>query len=185
MKNDLLTQALDDLDLELSKSSLSLKIVICGAYAIQLHGYSRNLHTLDIDSITELNSPPILELIKSVGERFRLGPHWLNDQASSVTLPPGILDRCQPVQNWKFIHAFLISREDLIKMKASAFSIRREVTNKDWEDLELLQPTKQEIESAIQFLKSSVAPPSGASSKIKNEFQETLDDLKRLAITAK
>lgn len=181
MNDDILDLALDELDLQLAQESLKLRIVICGAYAIQLHGYSRNLHTLDVDSIAEIISPKILELIQAVGKKLGIGPLWLNDQASTVTLPPGIFERSQPIRRWKSIKASLISRADLICMKASAFSIRREVTNKDWEDLELLQPTQAEIESAIEFLQQTVSPPIGSSLKIKKEFQETLDDLKKLA----
>ena len=185
MKNDTLDQALDELDLQLTQNSLKLRIVICGAYAIHLHGFSRNLHTLDVDSIVELNSPKVLELIESVGKKLGIGPLWLNDQASTVALPPGIFERSQPLHKWKSIQASLISRVDLVKMKASAFSIRRESTNKDWEDLELLKPSQIEIELAIEFLRETVAPPAGASLKIKKEFQETLDDLKKLVKSIK
>lgn len=180
MNSNILDQALDELDLQLTQKALKLQIVICGAYAIQLHGFSRHLHTLDVDSIAELNSPLILELIQSVGKKLGIGPSWLNDQASTVTLPPGIFERSQPLQRWKSIQASLISRSDLICMKASAFSIRREVTNKDWEDLELLQPTQSEMNAAIEFLNQTVSPPPGSSPKIKKEFQETLNDLKKL-----
>ena len=183
MNNDILDQALDELDLQLTERSLNLQIVICGAYAIQLHGFARNLHTLDVDSITELNSPLVLDLIQSVGKKLGIGPSWLNDQASTVTLPPGIFERSQPLHKWKSLKASLISRSDLICMKASAFSIRREVTNKDWEDLELLKPTQSEIKSAIEFLIQTQSPPAGASPKIKSEFQETLDDLKKLVMS--
>ena len=54
-------------------------------------------------------------------------------------------------------------------------------TNKDWEDLILLQPTKEEIESAIEFIKESNAPTKNLSVKILNEFEETLNDLRKIA----
>jgi hypothetical protein len=65
-------------------------------------------------------------------------------------------------------------------MKASAFSTRRDHTNKDWEDLVLLRPTKEEIESAIEFIKESNAPAKSAPAKIIEEFEETLDDLSKI-----
>lgn len=65
-------------------------------------------------------------------------------------------------------------------MKASAFSIRRDQTNKDWEDLILLQPTTEEIDDAINFLKESNSPPPNASRKMLAEFEETLHDLKKI-----
>lgn len=74
-----------------------------------------------------------------------------------------------------------MSRADLIKMKASAFSIRRDQTNKDWEDLVLLDPTTEEIHEAILFLKeSNSTPPENASTKILDEFEETIRELKKI-----
>ena len=73
-----------------------------------------------------------------------------------------------------------MSREDLIKMKASTFSIRRDQTNKDWEDLLLLKSTKKEIEEAIAFIKEVNSPPKNATKQILNDFQETLHDLKKV-----
>jgi hypothetical protein len=177
---DKLTSALDNLDLILSRESLSLEIVICGAYALHLHGISRNIFTQDVDSLKKLAPQKVHQLIEQVGTSFGLGPQWLNDYASTVTLPEGIFERTTPLHRWKAIHASLVDRSDLIKMKAAAFSIRREYTIKDWEDLEALKPTKDEINSAIEFLQKSFAPPSGSSKIIKDEFKETINDLKKL-----
>lgn len=178
--NDKLTEALTQLDEELTKSQLSLEIVICGAYALQLSGYSRSEYTLDVDSIIRLQSVEIKKIIESIGQKLNLGPHWLNDQASTVSLPKGILSRTKPIGNWKSIKASLVSRSDLIKMKASAFSIRRDHTNKDWEDLALLKPTDDEIQAAILFIRESNSPPQNASKKNLEEFEETLRDLKKI-----
>ena len=65
-------------------------------------------------------------------------------------------------------------------MKASTFSIRRDQTNKDWEDLLLLKSTKKEIEEAIAFIKEVNSPPKNATKQILNDFQETLHDLKKV-----
>ncbi len=46
--NDVLSLALTQLDEELGKRSLNIEIVICGAYALHLLGYSRSEHTLDV-----------------------------------------------------------------------------------------------------------------------------------------
>ena len=176
--NDKLMYALNELDLLLSSKNLQLKIVICGAYAIHLHGYSRGLYTLDVDSITKLDSVEVIQAIQEIGNKLGLGPKWLNDQASTVSIPEGTIQRSKPIHHWKSIQASLIDRLDLIKMKVSAFSIRREQTTKDWEDLELLETTPTEINSAIEFLKLTNAPPVNASTKIKNEFEEIIHDLK-------
>ncbi|MBK7960744.1 MAG: hypothetical protein IPK04_05785 [Bdellovibrionales bacterium] len=128
--NDILAIALTKLDEELTNRNLKIEIVICGAYALHLSGYSRSEHTLDVDSITQLHSDEIKHIIESIGNNLGIGPRWLNDQASTVSLPRGILSRAKPIDRWKSIKASLVSREDLIKMKASAFSIRRDYTNK-------------------------------------------------------
>ncbi len=178
--NDILAVALTKLDEELTNKKLNIEIVICGAYALHLFGYSRSEHTLGIDSITQLHSGEIKQIIEEIGQKLGIGSRWFNDQASTVSLPKGILSRAQPIERWKSIKASLVSREDLIKMKASAFSTRRDHTNKDWEDLLLLRPTKEEIESAIEFIKESNAPAKMASAKIRKEFEETLDDLRKI-----
>ncbi|MBK9324458.1 MAG: hypothetical protein IPM97_16165 [Bdellovibrionaceae bacterium] len=178
--NDKLSVALNQLDEELTKRQLNLEIVICGAYALQLSGYSRLEHTLDVDSAIQLHSVEIKKIIESIGQKLDLGPFWLNDQASTVNLPEGLLSRTKPVGSWKSIKASLVSRLDLIKMKASAFSIRRDHTNKDWEDLVLLKPTDDELQAAILFLRGSNSPPKNASKRILIEFEETIRDLKKL-----
>ncbi len=178
--NDILATALTQLDEELTKRNIKIEIVICGAYALHLFGYSRSEHTLDVDNITKLQSNEIKQIIEDIGQKLSLGPYWLNDQASTVSLPKGILSRVKPLERWKSIKASLVSRVDLIKMKASAFSIRRDHTNKDWEDLILLQPTKEEIEDAIVFIKEANAPSMNISKQILNEFEETLHDLRKI-----
>ena len=65
-------------------------------------------------------------------------------------------------------------------MKDSAFSILRDHTNKDWEDLVLLKPTQQEIESAIEFIKEVNSPIKNVSTKILKEFEETLNELRKI-----
>lgn len=117
------------------------------------------------DSVMEIDSEEIKKVISVIGLKFGLGPSWLNDQASTVTIPEGALQRAVPIEQWNAIKASIICRLDLIKMKASAFSIRRDQTNKDWEDLLILEPTKLEIKEAIQFIRKINSPPSGASKK--------------------
>jgi hypothetical protein len=99
------------------------------------YGFTRNLQTIDIDTLKPIESSKVLLAIESVRKKLGLGPRWLNDQASTVSIPEGTFKRSKPLSKWKTINAFLIDRIDLIKMKASAFSIRREQTIKDWEDL--------------------------------------------------
>lgn len=150
MPQDKLTLALNELDKILTARSLKIEIVICGAYAIQLY------------------------------EKIGLGPKWLNDQASTVSIPNGTFERLTPLTKWSSIKASVVDRKDLIKMKASAYSIRREYTTKDWEDLQLLVPTAEEVKGAIAFIKQKNSPPANSHKNIKDEFEETLNDLKKL-----
>lgn len=177
MLHNPLKEALDELDSALSLKKLSLEIVICGAFAIQLLGFNRGLQTLDVDTITKISNPDVLDLIEEIGLRKGLSSNWLNDQASSVIAPKGLLKRALKIDDWTSINAFVIDRTDLIKMKASAFSIRREETSKDWDDLILLSPTKEEMAAAIEFLTNSNFPPKNASKADLKNFKETIDDL--------
>jgi hypothetical protein len=178
--NDTLNEALNKLDELLKARSLKIEIVICGAYSIQLHGFLRSLHTQDVDSLKPINSANVLKAIEEVGLSLGLGPRWLNDQASTVSIPMGAVARAKEMNKWTAIKASLIDRVDLIKMKVSAFSIRRGETNKDWEDLILLAPTSAEIDAAIEFIKEKNAPPVRSAKKFKDEFEETINDLKKL-----
>lgn len=179
--NNILNAALSELDSELTKRNIHVEIIICGAYALHLFGYARSEHTLDIDTITQLPSTSeFRNIVSSVGKKFGLNSNWLSDQASTVSLPSGIESRASPINKWKSINASLVSRDDLIKMKASAFTIRRDYTNKDWEDLLLLKPTIKEINDAIVFIKKVNSPPKNASRQILIEFEETINDLKKI-----
>ncbi len=181
MKNNPLKKALDELDSLLSIKKLDLEIIICGAYAIQLLGFERGTHTLDVDTLNKITNPKVLDAIREVAVKTGLNPNWLNDQASTVSVPEGLLKRVKKIGTWNSINALVVDRTDLIKMKASAFSIRREETSKDWEDLQLLSPTKKEIEEAITFLKKHNSPPAGSDQKDTNNFKETIDDLRNIA----
>ncbi len=95
--NDILATALAELDKELTNRDLNIEIVICGAYALHLFGYSPTDYTLDVDSITKLQSSETKQIIEDIGKKLGLGPLWLNDQASTVSLPKGILSRTKPI----------------------------------------------------------------------------------------
>jgi Nucleotidyltransferase of unknown function (DUF6036) len=75
--NDILAVALTKLDEELTNKNLNVEIVICGAYALHLFGYSRSDHTLDVDSITQFHSDEIKQIIKEIGQKLGIGSRWL------------------------------------------------------------------------------------------------------------
>jgi len=180
MKDNPLSNALDALDSVLAQQKLKLDILICGAFALQILGFDRGVHTLDVDTVMKIDDPKVLNLIAEIGKQYGLSSNWLNDQAASVTTPEDIFERAKKLDQWSSINAFVIDRVDLIKMKTSAFSIRREETSKDWDDLKLLSPTKQEIEAAIGFLRKFNAPPKNASKADIDNYKETIHDLRNL-----
>jgi hypothetical protein len=100
--------------------------------------------------------------------------------ASTVAFPEGAIERAKPIQKWKSIRALLVSREDLILMKTSAYFIRRDYTEKDYEDLILLRPNLAEIETAIEFVRKVNGPPEDAPKSVLREFEESVNDIKKL-----
>ena len=180
MANTPLLEALDDLDAKLVKHQLHLDIFICGAMAIQLHGFDRVEPTYDVDTVTPIHNKAVLEIIVSVGTTHGLQPKWLNDQSSTIEIPEGAFERAKRIDRWKSIRAVLMDRADLIKMKAAAFSTRRDETLKDMDDLILMNPTIAEINAAINYVKKTRSPPQGAAKKMIEEFNETIADLKKL-----
>lgn len=175
------SEALDRLNQKLKDAGIRIEIVVCGAVAIELLGYSLERPTDDMDSMIEISRADVLELIAEVGLEYGLGERWLNDQASTVSFPRGTLERAKPTGNWSHIDARVVDRIDLIATKASAFATRRDFTPKDFDDLVLLKPTVDEMEHAIQFLQSTQPPPQGAPKRVIEEFQETIDDLRKIA----
>lgn len=174
-----LLKALDKLDLVLSQNKLTLEIVICGAFAVQLHGFTRDEQSYDVDSLREIPKD-MAKLIADIGAESGLQPKWLNDQASDVAIPDGAFKRATPVGSWKSIRASLVSRQDLISLKVSAFFIRRDVTEKDLGDLKIMKPSAEEIEKATEFVRVTNSPPKGAPKKSFDEFNESVEDVRKL-----
>jgi len=179
----ILDEALDELNALLRKKNHRIEILICGAYALEMYGLSPERNTLDVDSAKEIPSD-MDDIINEVAIKLKLtrseGELWLNDKASRVALPAKIIERATPITKWSNIDAKLVDRKDLISMKVSAFFSRREMTLKDLEDLKILNPSHDEILEAIEFVKTHNAPPEGAGQKIRDEFKESEDDIKKL-----
>lgn len=180
-----LDEALIELNDLLKKHKLRVEIIICGAFAIEMQGLDLERRTLDVDSACEL--PPYLDgLIHEVAIKLGLTRNgedlWLNDKASRVTLPENLRARAKPIKKWSNIDASVVDRRDLISMKVSAFFTRRDTTTKDLEDLKILSPTESELFEAIEFARKANYPPEGSSKKIRDEFNESENDVKRIFI---
>lgn len=180
MKQALLS-AMAELDKYLQLKNRQIDLFVVGGFALELTGIRRNNRTEDVDSAKCIDED-IKSEIKNIAGRLRLKSDWLNDAASTVEMPEGILDRAEEYDGgWKNIKFKMICRQDLITTKASAFLTRRDVSNKDYEDLEDLQPTSKEIEVAISFLIGSGHNPVGLGKKFEDDFRESIDDLRRLS----
>ena len=177
--NENLILALNKLDELLKASSSRLGLTVCGAFALYLHGYHRIHQTEDIDTHEELNSK-IKKLIKDISIEFELQETWLNDQVSDIQLPTNAEKRFVHLNRWSQIDCKILSRIDLIAMKASAWISRRDITDKDYDDLVLLEPTASEIEFAVEHAKEFNSPDKNLK-KIFKEFLESIDELRRIA----
>lgn len=175
-----LFEALNLLDQELAKENLEASVVICGAFAIHLQGLVRIEQTQDIDSLKPI-SEKVRTLVLRIGKKMNLSDRWLNDQASDLILPENALQRTSQVSRWNHLHAEVLHRKDLIALKAAAFFSRGTYTLKDWEDLKLLQPSHEEIEFAIAYMKTTAAPAPNLPKKFHDEFNEVIDELRGLA----
>ncbi len=177
--NENLIHALNKLNELLKASSTRLSLTVCGAFALYLLGYQRVHQTEDIDTHEELNSQ-VKKLIKDISIEFELQEKWLNDQISDIQLPIGAEKRFVHLDRWSQIDCKILSRIDLIAMKASAWISRRDITDKDYNDLVLLEPIKAEIEFAIEHAETFNSPDRNLK-KNYQEFLESVDELRKLA----
>ena len=136
---DPLKSGLNELNKWLARKDLTLSIVIIGAYALVLKKLPRSETTQDIDTVVRIDEN-ILHQIGVIAESLGLPYRWLNDQASNITLPKGLIERAEPNNQWSNIKLKVATRKDLIILKASAFVYRRDIDDKDYHDLLLLNP---------------------------------------------
>lgn len=173
-----LVKGLDLLNKKLKAKGIFFEIRVCGAFAIELHGFSLKRLTLDIDSHLEIKRE-IQELIIEVASELGLEKSWMNDQVSDVPLPKGALNRLKQVKSWSNITTFVISTEDIISMKVSAWFTRGAVSDKDIDDLLLLNPSELEIENGIKHTLEAQGIMD-LKGKFKTEALEALDDFRNI-----
>lgn len=150
-----LTKFLDTLNRKLTKKGIKAELTICGAYAIELHGFKRDEITNDIDSVTSIPDQ-VKDLILEVSREFSNGEKlWLNSQVSDVTMPKGYQDRLVEINHYSNIKIKVLSIEDLILLKVNAWLSRGEYTSKDFNDLVILGANEEQINKGIDFIKST------------------------------
>ena len=174
-----LSLALQDLDHWLCTNNKHLSITVMGAVAVFAHT-QKGRFTQDIDTAEGIEDEAILNQIKVLGKKHGLEEDWLNDRASTVTLPDGALKRSDCVHTSDGMKILVIAREDLIALKAAAFISRGTEVLKDLEDLKQLGPTPKEIQSAISFVEEKFSPPVNKD-PWKSQFNESLKVLRGLA----
>lgn len=173
--NTILLNALHELNSELVKKQIKTQLIICGAFAIEMHGLNRSHETIDIDTYLRLNSD-IKDLIYNIGLRKKIKTDWLNDQVSDVIPPEGYECRLLRITKWSNIHVQLMSVEDLIKMKVAAWYTRGQTTTKDYEDLITMSATNEQILLGVEHTKKALGYGE-LPLKFKREFDVTMREL--------
>ena len=164
----------------LKERGTSLELYVIGAFALHLHGLISR-YTMDVDTISLLDEE-VLEKVREIGLKYGL-PSWLNNQARTVTLPEGLKLRALSYHQFSHLNIKYAARGDLIKLKVAAFYYRKDEDPKDLDDLVALNPTFQELEDGLQFLKIAHLPE--VESFQKNflvevaELEEELKDVLR------
>jgi hypothetical protein len=148
--NNKLINALDELNSNLKARRQSIELIVCGAFAIELHGFKRRDETHDID--THSNLDDVQELINKVASDLGLENNWLNNQVSDIQLPKNAHSRLKTVSTWSHIEVKYLSVEDLIQMKIGAWLNRGHITEKDYTDLVVMKATKNQIQQGIEFV---------------------------------
>ncbi|MBH47504.1 MAG: hypothetical protein CME71_04990 [Halobacteriovorax sp.] len=171
MNSDLL-KPLSDLNNWLASEELDIQLVVIGAFAIHLHGFSNRM-TMDIDTVTPLTDNKLLQQINEIGEKYGL-PRWLNDQADNLIMPDDFEKRLLVNSDFSHIKLFYVSRLDLIKLKVAAYFYRGSNDSKDKDDLISLKLTLGELEEALRFLKQKHSPDT---SKFKADFSARLMEI--------
>lgn len=174
--NNRLMNALDELNKRLKVRKISLKVLICGAFAIELHGFQRIEETVDIDTHEKINKV-ITQLIKEIAVEMNLKEKWLNSQVSDIPLPNGHAGRLMEIRRWSNIETLVLSIEDLVCMKVYAWYTRGNETTKDYEDLLAMNATKNNIEMGISYAMQT-AEYEKLPEKFKRQFDEVASELR-------
>jgi hypothetical protein len=182
MMDKKLLEGLEKLNTWLRNKNQTIEIIIIGAFAIQLNEISMLRSTEDIDSISEIKDEDLHDEIERIGKEIGLD-HWLNFQSSGIPMPDGYEKRLQKYEKFSNIQALYLSKEDIILLKCSAYHIRCEYTDKDYEDLRAIGLTKLDLDKAVEFIRETNSPPDNfpdVLKKFEKELEETRKNLLRI-----
>jgi predicted nucleotidyltransferase component of viral defense system len=177
-----LEQALTLLNTKLANKNIVFDITVLGSMALYLTGFNIQRKT-DLDICNENIKEEIKLFIIEVSQELGLAKDWINNRASSIKpLPSEFEYRLIHINKYSHINIKVFSKEDLIKLKVNALYSRDET--KDLEDLKSLQPTANQLDDAISYIKEQIIYHHGKLelSKKNNElnlFRKELDETLR------
>jgi len=165
-----INQALNLLNKKLERENISIKLTVLGSMALYYHGISGTHLTGDIDFYENKLPARVEELFLEVADELSLASDWINNRSPTVSpLPEGYEFRLKKINNFSHIDLCLLSSEDLIKLKIYAYYNR--MANKDMEDLKLLSPSIEQIDSGIKFIELQITHHHGAD-ELKRHLKE-------------
>lgn len=150
------------------RKSPPVDMLICGGAALQLlELLGRTTLDIDIlafvlDSKTLQSAKPfptyLAEAVAKVGRDFGMDDDWLNSGpthlSQEIKLPKGLLKRAPVASYGSCLTVRAISRYDQIHLKL--FAVAAKGPEKHDDDLRHLEPTKEELFQAAQWLLASV-----------------------------
>lgn len=169
------------------RNSPRINLVVCGGAALIGHGWvERTTHDVDIVALLDENSGDIcspaplpeflLDAAHDVAETIGLENDWLNNGPSrgegglyQVGLPEGLKKRLALKDYGPKLTVGLIGRFDLICLKTLAAATQG--PGRHFNDLEVLEPTTEELESAAEWAISQDPSPG---------FHKILTDMLRV-----
>jgi hypothetical protein len=172
---DNLLNALLDLDEWLGARGIVLELEIIGSFALYLRGV-HHIRTQDIDTIRDLDDE-IVAQIERIAAKKGLIPLWLNDNSVNLPKPQGFEERLTEKKIGTQILLKIASRWDLIQLKAAAYIDRGNETPKDLIDLKALNPTLEEINAAIEFIRKTRTPEK---SRFYPNFEAMIEDIQNV-----
>ena len=132
------------LDLALSSYNEKRELVIYGGAAMISMSVADRA-TFDIDVFEPKIDPLLNDIIRSLGEEFSLGEHWINStgKAFEYEMPVGWKERLRLIYEGSYLQVMSLGRLDMIFTKVLAELDRQE----DFEDIISLSPSSDELQS--------------------------------------
>lgn len=180
LDHDRLTELFSALGAHLAKARVPISIIVVGGANLAVRGLIDRT-TEDVDVIARMEDadgerriapaepfpPEFIAAVERVARDFGLPPDWLNAVVGrqwQAGFPPGFEEGIR-WSRYGALKVGLVSKPTLIALKFFA-AIDQGITSVHWQDLLALRPTEDEIERAVEWVRSQDA---GA------EFQHFVD----------